>query len=694
MLRINDVVAHGQARYRVLLISDGSYTWIDIDSGCTLPERIPISQVEAEILSETLRKVDDPYGNLASQLPEQGSISQQIRDQRFAVIEALIKHSDIVRRRGRGALIKEAADRSGVAPKTIYALLRQYWQRGGTPNALLPDYKHCGAKGKTRKNSRKKLGRPRSVSLGTGAKINADIERMFRIVLDRHYLTDKGRSLPYTHRRFEDMYEASYPDVEKTDFPTMAQLRFFYEREYLRAERIRLKANKIEYLKDIRPIHGTATASAHGPGARYEIDATIADIYLLSADRRKIIGRPTLYVVVDVYSRLIAGFYVGLENPSYATAVLALANAMTDKAQLCHAYGYEIASEDWPSVGLPDAILADRGELLGHQIEYLEQAFGVRIENTPPYRGDAKGIVERHFHTIQADFKPFAPGVVTGTIVKKRGGKDYRLDATLTLNDFTQIILGSILHRNLHAVLVKYDRDPDMPDTLSSVPISLWRWGIAHRSGRLRTVADEALKLALLPRVKVTVSDYGIRCFGAFYSCRELVASGWLHRTRQERPNAMMAAYDPASADTIYVHPDSAQSDYWRCTLTDRSRQYRDQSMWELWASQKAQRKTIASAQLQERESKRNLDRRIQTTIDQAQRLRPASLGDSKAQALADMSKNRERAREMERKHHRSSAQPEGSKESKPTSQVISLQPKPEDGAFPDFLDVLFEDDT
>lgn len=105
---------------------------------------------------------------------------------------------------------------------------------------------------------------------------------------------------------------------------------------------------------------------------------------------------------------------MGLENPSYATAVLALANAMTDKAQLCRAYGYEIASEDWPSVGLPDAILADRGELLGHQIEYLEQAFGVRIENTPPYRGDAKGIVERHFHTIQADFKPFAPGVRHG----------------------------------------------------------------------------------------------------------------------------------------------------------------------------------------------------------------------------------------------------------------------------------------
>ncbi|QER43316.1 transposon Tn7 transposition protein TnsB [Acidithiobacillus caldus] len=160
--------------------------------------------------------------------------------------------------------------------------------------------------------------------------------------------------------------------------------------------------------------------------------------------------------------------------------------------------------------------------------------------------------MERHFRTIQADFKPFAPGVVTGTIVKKRGGKDYRLDATLTLEDFTKIIVGSILHRNLHAVLVKYDRDPDMPDTLPAVPIHIWQWGIQHRSGRLRNTSEAALKIALLPRQKVTLSDYGIQCFGSFYTCKELLASGWLHRTGQKRPGPFVAAYNPAVADLIY----------------------------------------------------------------------------------------------------------------------------------------------
>lgn len=257
---------------------------------------------------------------------------------------------------------------------------------------------------------------------------------------------------------------------------------------------------------------GTATAGVLAPGSRYEIDATIADIYLLSADRHNVIGRPTLYVVVDVFSRMVTGFYVGLENPSYVTAMGALVTSMSDKIDLCGRYGFEITSEQWPTVGIPDAILADRGELLGYQIESLEKAFGVRIEITPPYRGDAKGIVERYFRTLQAEFKPFAPGVVTGTKVRKQGGKDYRLDATLTLEDFTRIMLASILHRNQYAVLPKYDRDADMSNDMALTPLNIWNWGIQYRTGRLRNVSEDALRIALLPRQKVYLSDLGVSC--------------------------------------------------------------------------------------------------------------------------------------------------------------------------------------
>lgn len=130
-----------------------------------------------------------------------------------------------------------------------------------------------------------------------------------------------------------------------------------------------------------------------GSGSRYEIDATIADIYLVADDdRSKIIGRPTVYIVIDVFSRMIAGFYLGFDNPSYVVAMQAVVNACIDKTDICSQLGVEINPGEWPCIGLPDVILADRGEMMSHQVDGLITGFNLRIESAPPRRGDAKGI--------------------------------------------------------------------------------------------------------------------------------------------------------------------------------------------------------------------------------------------------------------------------------------------------------------
>ena len=115
---------------------------------------------------------------------------------------------------------------------------------------------------------------------------------------------------------------------------------------------------------------------------------------------------------------MIAGFYIGFDNPSYVVAMQAFINACVDKTEICHSLGLNISVEDWPCIGLPDVVLADRGELMSNQLDSLISTFNVRIESAPPRRGDAKGIVERCFKTLQAEFKPYAPGVVVGNKIK------------------------------------------------------------------------------------------------------------------------------------------------------------------------------------------------------------------------------------------------------------------------------------
>ena len=81
------------------------------------------------------------------------------------------------------------------------------------------------------------------------------------------------------------------------------------------------------YQKDKRALTSTSGNLNFGPGARYEIDATIADLYLVAEDDPAlIIGRPVLYFVKDVFSRMVVGMYVGLENPSWVAAMVALSS--------------------------------------------------------------------------------------------------------------------------------------------------------------------------------------------------------------------------------------------------------------------------------------------------------------------------------------------------------------------------------
>src|SRR5699024_7094811 len=151
----------------------------------------------------------------------------------------------------------------------------------------------------------------------------------------------------------------------------------------------------------------------NGPGTRFQIDATIADIYLVSSlDVNKVIGRPVIYAVLDVYSRIITGLYVVLAGPSWIGAMMALDTMVADKVDFCKQYGIDITPEQWPTHHLPAIIIAYRGEIKGYSVNNLINNINIKIENTTDYRVDLKGIVERKFRTFNGKLKEKAPGTI------------------------------------------------------------------------------------------------------------------------------------------------------------------------------------------------------------------------------------------------------------------------------------------
>ena len=649
MLRINDVYQYQDLSIRILKILSEHIVWIDINDVKALPEIISKTELFHAIESFEVFRIEDPFQDIALIQPEKDSISQLKRDENYNLIKDIVDNEQFYIPSARSSLINEIINSKKSTKQTIYRLLRQYWQRGQTPNALIPNYQNSGAKG-SKKVASQKLGRKRLYKEGTGAIITQEIERLFHLTISKYLLSNKKHTLKYANREFQKIYRTLYPDIPETEYPTLRQFQYFYHREYNEVTRLEKRSNDIEYSKDLRQLHSTVNTQVLGPGSRYEIDATIADIYLVSnLDRSRIIGRPTIYFVIDVFSRMVTGLYIGLENASYKTSIQALYCAFTDKVALCKKYGIDITYENWPCIGLPDAILADRAELFGHQVENLEKSFSIRLENAPPYRGDLKPIVESRFKLIQAEFKPFAKGVVQDVITKKRGGKDYRLDATLNLDEFTKIILLSVLKYNQFHQISNYDRDIDLPHDLPAVPMALWNWGIQHRTGKLRTASDQAVYVALLPREKATLSNRGLKLFGVTYTCPELYEKGWLHRQNTiNRPKFLYAAYDPSNAEKIYVFYEQSSLKYWEATISDYSREFRGYSFWEVWQINSVQKKIFEKQDIKNNLAQSELEQKIMDIIQQASSETPLSTQSQKSR-ISEIRSNRTHEKELER---------------------------------------------
>lgn len=578
-----------EQRIRVLFTNLDDYQVIDVDDQSAWP--FTLTSVELEDFQE----ITDPFPISSIQ---DGTLAAQKRDEAASVLKPLLEHHEaLFEKKARNELIRLAVEQSGRPRLFIVRALRRFWQRGMSPNALAPDYQQCGGSGKPRRNLKKKLGRKRSVSPGEGLVVTEDVADIFRTAIETSYLVGKPVPMSVVLNKANGLLRSRYPDITPDRLATRGQLQYFYSKNYRKNEAEKRRMPARTYDKDIKPLLSTAATNNFGPGARYEIDATIVDLYLVSdEDPEKIVGRPVLYLVKDVFSRMIAGMYIGFETPSWVTAGIALANAFCSKVEYCARYGIEIADSDWPAIGIPASILADRGELLSRQADTLVNRFGIQLSNTRAYRGDDKGICERHFNTIQAEFKPYVGGVVEPVNGKKRTGKRYELDAELGLSAFTEMMIHLVLRHNTSHVVKDYDFAPDMPNDLAAVPIALWNWGVSNRTGKLRTCDERLARINLLPNETATISEVGIKLRGINYTCQEALKAGWFDRIKQNRPTKIEAAFDPRNTNEIFIRPVAGDDEYWVCDLSDRSRSYRGMTFVEAAQKQYERKRAQASA--------------------------------------------------------------------------------------------------
>ncbi|WP_271672249.1 Mu transposase C-terminal domain-containing protein [Bradyrhizobium sp. CCBAU 51627] len=599
----------GGALFRIVHVDDdGEAFWLFNVAELGWPER-----VQRDLLADRFATTPPSFA-IEYVEPYRVNLSEEVQDSAAARTSA--RNWKIVLQllgddRGRGLLFKiprkvrieKVVEDVGVTRPTVVTAIMRFWQRGMTRQSVRSDYDNCGGPGKTRSiTSGRKVGRPRTIATGVGISVNDDLRRKMQVGAD-YYLSlqkpSQKRALNYVVELFfsHRQDEAGRPTIAlDDDRPTLKQFGHFLRTHFPENDRFKARHGQKRYDLETRELLGKADQNTKGPGDEFQVDATVADVYLRSQfDRRRIVGRPVIYFVIDVWSRLIVGIYVGFEGPSWIGAMMALTNMVTPKVEFCQQYGIEIDHEEWPSHHAPRSILADRGELMSVKLgTRIVDTLRIQIGNTTSGRGDLKAIVESRFKIVPTFFKPFVPGYVEPDF-RTRGARDYRLDSAMDLNDFTQVVIRAVLQHN-RSKITDIDTPTEMTtDGMSATPLARWTWGIENRSGALRQLSYEEVALAVMPRDSARITPNGIRFRGGFYTCDQAEADRWFWKARNKGGWSVEVSYDPRSLDKLYLWNSKTPHGYEACRLLPPYQELVGKTLFEYEEKELAEKRLAAS---------------------------------------------------------------------------------------------------
>ncbi len=586
-------------------------------------------------------------------------------DLAWARLEPLLKQhgKSLMEPALRKFAVTDHSRKIGCSPATLYKGLRRFWQRGQDKNALLPDYHLSGrptpVEGEPNTPTAITAGRGRKPKHGGSIYQLTDQDAQhFHRIIKSEYLLDQRKSMADVYASLvNERYSFADGNGElhinpPGDRPSLRQFRLFLRKHYNIEVRIRSREGDSDFEKDHRKKLGTIMADCQGVGHYYEIDATIADIYLVSSeDVNKIIGKPTLYLIIDRKSRLIVGFYFGLENASWNGAMQAILSISEDKRALCSRYGVPYNPEDWPAHQVfPSEFMADRGDMISHASSNITEGLHVTVTNLPGKRPDWKPLVECGFKLIHDSIRPIAPAYDPPSNATRRRGKHFEKDACLTMGDFGNLILNTIIAHNRREIL-NYDLSTkELLDGVHPAPITLWNHGIVTRAGLLTRYEEPTVRFALLRKKQASVTEHGVEFEGCYYSFPEAIEQKWFETARKSRFKVTVS-YDSRLADSIYIHPLDGKSQPYVATLTERSSKYRGMSFDEIAYYEALRELLRIEAEHSRLQNRVDLDNRTKPRINTArQKLKAEKNKVSRSARRADIKEDRERERGMERR--------------------------------------------
>ncbi|MDX1443725.1 MAG: DDE-type integrase/transposase/recombinase, partial [Gammaproteobacteria bacterium] len=290
---------------------------------------------------------------------------------RYATIEPLVGRDERTVEE-----VKAAATEAGVHIATIYRWLEAF-ERTGDKAALLPQKPSGG----------RKKGR-----------LDEDVERVLQSVLRDAYLSSQRHTPSYVIQEVRDRCRALNLRAP-TETTIRTRMSWIDERERIKA-REGSKAARDAY----EPRPGKYVAQA--PLSVVQIDHTPVNVMVVDEVDRRTLGRPWITVAIDVYSRMVVGFYLSLDRPSALSVGMCIAQGVLPKQSWLTRHG---VTGSWPVWGFPAKVHADnakefRGKMLAQACKLYHCDLEWRPVGVPNYGGHIEslcGTLSEKFNNLE-----------------------------------------------------------------------------------------------------------------------------------------------------------------------------------------------------------------------------------------------------------------------------------------------------
>jgi putative transposase len=290
---------------------------------------------------------------------------------------------------------------------------------------------------------------------------------------------------------------------------------------------------------DMRFRNVQAGFKASYPLEKVQIDHTTLDVLLVYGDTLR---RPYLTVAIDVFSRMVIGYYLSFDAPSYNSVMHCLMHSILPKSEVSSSINN--IKHTWPCSGRPITLLLDNAaELHAKPLISATMQMHIEVQYCPLKEPQYKGIVERFFGTLNTKFLHMIPGTTRSNIQQKG---DY------AAHQFAGLSIDKLDHWLLKFLIDDYSQS--YHSGLSSKPVDAWTHGTQKRPTRPYT--GSLPLVALLGAIgKRVVRRDGINFMNLTYASRELsdALAKWSMGKPQTAKLVAQFKYDPRDISSIWV---------------------------------------------------------------------------------------------------------------------------------------------